>query len=65
MKTALECFQEAAKCEEMARNSVIEVDRLFLLDAALHWRKRGEEIAGGKVASPGGDKTASAGRKSK
>ena len=51
MKSAFECFQEAAKCEQMAKAALAETDRLFLLDAARHWRLRGEEAAAAEAAS--------------
>lgn len=45
MKSAFECFQEAAKCEKLAERAPHEIERLYLLDGANEWRKRGEAAA--------------------
>jgi hypothetical protein len=42
MKSALECFQHAAECEEMARDAVDDANRSLLLSTAAHWHKLGE-----------------------
>ena len=51
MKSAFDYFQEAAKCEQMASKAPNDIGRLFLLDAAHHWKQRGEEAAKADVAS--------------
>lgn len=38
MKSAFECFQNAAKCETLARVAKNEISRVALMDAARHWR---------------------------
>lgn len=52
MKSAFECFQEAARCEQKAALAPSEADRLFLLDAARHWKQRGEAAATAETAKP-------------
>jgi len=42
MKTALECYQRAAKCELDAKNAPDDASRTALLVTAKHWRKLGE-----------------------
>jgi hypothetical protein len=42
MKSALECFNHAARCEEMARASCHDDDRRMLLATAKIWRGLGE-----------------------
>src|SRR5262245_16150447 len=41
MKSAFECFQRAAKCEEMALAKLDVTDKAMLLEAAHHWRTLG------------------------
>ena len=43
MASALECFRQAAKCEEQARNTQNEVEQAILLATAEHWRTLGNE----------------------
>jgi hypothetical protein len=43
MKSAFECFQQAAKCERMAMASHEKVDRIMLLETAQYWRTLGEQ----------------------
>lgn len=43
MASAFECFRQAAKCEEQARDAQDEVDRAILLATAEHWRTLGNE----------------------
>jgi hypothetical protein len=43
MMSALECFMNAARCEEKARASRDRVDRTALQETAQIWRKLGEE----------------------
>lgn len=43
MKSAFECFQEAAKCEQMAKDAQHEQNRATPLETARHWRALGEE----------------------
>ena len=38
MKSAFECFQRAAKCEDIARATSDRSDRAMLLATAQHWR---------------------------
>ncbi len=42
-KTAFECFQHAARCQQMARKARNESARDGLLDVARCWRKLGDE----------------------
>lgn len=42
MRSALECFIRAARCEEMARASSNNHSRSALLETAKIWRKLGE-----------------------
>ena len=54
LASAFECFQQAAKCEEQARNAQNEVDRAILLATAEHWRTLGNEAKEqGKKVSAG------------
>ena len=41
MKSAFECFQHAARCEEQAYHATTEVGRALLLETAKHWRTLG------------------------
>ena len=43
MKSAFECFQHAAKCEEQARQATSDAGRTALLETAKHWRTLGEQ----------------------
>lgn len=44
MKSAFECFQEAAKYESMAADSSHEESRRMLLDVAAQWRELGKMV---------------------
>ena len=52
MRSAFECFQEAAKCEQKAKHALTEEDRDFLLDAARFWKALGEDAAKAEAAQP-------------
>ena len=41
MKSAFECFQHAAQCEEMASTANDDASRDSLLATAVHWRTLG------------------------
>jgi hypothetical protein len=41
MRSALECFNQALQCEEMARATRSDIDRRMLLAAADIWRSLG------------------------
>jgi len=43
MKSAFECFQHAAKCEEQAQQATSDTGRAALLETARHWRSLGEQ----------------------
>ena len=43
MKSAFECFQHAAKCEQQAFEAITESGRIALLETAKHWRMLGEQ----------------------
>jgi hypothetical protein len=43
MKSAFECFQHAARCEEQAYQATTEVGRALLVETAKHWRALGEQ----------------------
>ena len=43
MKSALECFQHAAKCEEQAKQAISDAGRAVLLETANHWRRLGKQ----------------------
>jgi hypothetical protein len=43
MKSAFECFQHAAKCEDQAKQATSEAGRTMLLETAKHWRTPGEQ----------------------
>jgi hypothetical protein len=43
MKSALECFQHAAKCEEQAKQAISDAGRAVLLETAIHWRRLGKQ----------------------
>ena len=56
MKSALECFQHAAKCEEQAKQAISDAGRAVLLETANHWRRLGrqaeaKETPGGQPAT--------------
>jgi hypothetical protein len=42
MKSAFDCFQHAAKCEEMAAAAIDDANRTLLLATAAHWRALGK-----------------------
>jgi hypothetical protein len=55
MKSALECFQHASKCEEKAKQAISDAGRSVLLETANHWRRLGrqaeaKETSGGRPA---------------
>ena len=55
MKSAFECFQEAAKWQAMAMAAQYETDRRVLLEMAEHWRTLGNEAkAADKMAAAEG-----------
>ncbi|GEP61964.1 hypothetical protein [Reyranella soli] len=41
MKSAFDCFQHAAKCEQLASTATNDASRTTLFAAAAHWRKLG------------------------
>jgi hypothetical protein len=43
MKSAFECFQHAAKCEEQAQQATSDAGRASLLETAKHWRALGAQ----------------------
>ena len=43
MKSAFECFQRAAQCEELAKDAKDETSRSLMLNAAKQWRALGEQ----------------------
>jgi hypothetical protein len=43
VKSAFECFQHAAKCEEQANQATSDIGRTMLLEIAKHWRVLGEQ----------------------
>ena len=46
MKSALECFQHAAKCEEQANQAnqaISDAGRAVLRETAHHWRRLGKQ----------------------
>jgi hypothetical protein len=47
MKTALECFLRAAKCEQMAKDTASIADRAMLRETARHWRTLADEAKKG------------------
>ena len=57
MKSAFECFQHAAKCEELAASAFDDANRTALLATAAHWR------ALGKAAKTGEQRKIQAGAK--
>jgi hypothetical protein len=42
VKSAFDCFQQAAKCEEMAATASDDASRALLLATAGHWRALGK-----------------------
>lgn len=42
MKSAFECFQQAAKCEQMASTTKDDASRASLVATANHWRALGK-----------------------
>jgi hypothetical protein len=42
MKSAFDCFQRAAKCEEMAAVAIDDANRTLLLNTAAQWRALGK-----------------------
>jgi hypothetical protein len=50
MKSA-ECFQHAAKCEQMALDAQSEQSRKTMAEAARHWRFLGREAAAEEEAA--------------
>jgi hypothetical protein len=57
MKSAFECFQHAAQCEQQAAAAVDPSSRALLLHTAEHWRARGRaaqaKVEGGGKQTPG------------
>jgi hypothetical protein len=57
MKSAFECFQHAAQCEQQAAAAVDPSSRTMLLHTAEHWRARGRaaqaKVDGGGKQTPG------------
>lgn len=52
MKSAFECFQQAAKCQEMADAAADANDRAVLLATAEHWRMHGNKARAAETAVP-------------
>jgi hypothetical protein len=48
MKSAFECFQHAARCEEMAASAFDDANRTALLATAAHWRALGKAAKTGE-----------------
>jgi hypothetical protein len=55
MKSAAECFEQAALCEEQAERSTDEANKWVLLAAARHWRAQGEAAKRAELKAPAGD----------
>lgn len=53
MKSAFECFQYAARCEQAAKDAQHEADRAILLETARHWRTLGENAKYAEAAAAG------------
>jgi len=51
MESEFECYQHAAKCEQMAKDAPTEADRKFLLHAACQWKLRGKDAASAEKAA--------------
>jgi hypothetical protein len=43
VKSAFECFQHAARCEDQAHQATSGTGRTMLLEIAKHWRTLGEQ----------------------
>ena len=56
MKSAFECLQHAAKCEQMARDTYDKADRTLLLATASQWRTLGEAAKVAEALPPRVDK---------
>ena len=41
MKSAFDCFQHAAKCEQLASTAIDDANRTLLIATAAHWRTLG------------------------
>ena len=52
MKSAFECLENAAKCEEMARATKDNFDGRMLLETASHWRGLAQAALARERASP-------------
>jgi len=52
MKSAFECFQHAAKCEEQARQATSDAARTALLETARQWRALGEQAKASEAKEP-------------
>jgi hypothetical protein len=52
MKSAFECFQHAAKCEEQAKQATSEARRAALRETARHWRALGEQAKAKEANEP-------------
>jgi hypothetical protein len=68
MRTASECFQQAAKCKAMASAATDEINRTLLLEMAEHWlklarntRPAGLPVGGCALSYPSGASSARSG----
>ncbi len=50
MRSALECCQHAAQCEQRARSTIDPAERAALLATAKHWRVRAEMAKAAEAA---------------
>ena len=50
MKSAFECFQQAAKCEQLAKDTWDDANRTVLLATAEHWKTLGNEAKAAEQA---------------
>ena len=51
MRSALECFHQAAKCEQMARDARDDKSRTVLEATSRHWRGLGEKAKASECKS--------------
>jgi len=42
VKSAVECFEKAAKCEELAATAIDDATKALLLSTAANWRAMGQ-----------------------
>jgi hypothetical protein len=54
MKSAFECLQHAAKCEEQAWQATTDAGRAMLLETAKHWRALGGQAKAKEANEPRG-----------